>query len=272
MEFDPGKELKITRYACVKEEDLDLSELVNLSMEQLKAKENISIEKEKELFSKIESGISEWQKQAKETIRLRKAQEYLRTLPVHHTFNQWVENANDWYELSNMVYKLTYHVSKNTFSRGNGKPPAVRYSLSWSLVFNTPRQPLDYQPGRKIAGQSDKRYMDAAEMERYLQGRIKAYSHLFTEISPPIPEKDKKHFCINGTLMPGYTIESPERLEPDNKEMEDLLSFLSDEDISDEAPELPPDPQPEEKTPEAVWSRNRQQRQRTGRTPQAPAR
>lgn len=272
MEFEPGKELRIFCYANIGEKDLDLSELVKLSLERLKAEEDASIEKEKELFSKIESGISEWQEQAKETIRLRKAQEYLRTLPVHHTSNQWVENANDWYELSNMVYKLTYHVSKNTFSQGYGKPPTVRYSLSWSLVFNTPRKPSDYQSGWKIAGQSDKRYMDVAEMERYLQGRIKAYSHLFTEISPPIPEKDKKHFCINGTLMPGYTIESPERLEPDNKEMEDLLSFLSDEDISGEAPELPPDPQPEEKTPEAVWSRNRQQRQKTGRTPQAPAR
>lgn len=272
MEFDPGKELKISCYANIGENDLDLSELVKLSLERLKAEEDASIGKEKELFSKIESGISEWQEQAKETIRLRKAQEYLRTLPVHHTFNQWVENANDWYELSNMVYKLTCHVSKNTFSQGYGKPPTVCYSLSWSLVFNTPRKPSGYQSGWKIAGQRDKRYMDVAEMERYLQGRIKAYSHLFTEISPPIPEKDKKHFYINGTLMPGYTIESPEQLEPDNRAMEDLLSFLSNEDISGEASELPPDPQPEEKTPEAVWSRNRQQRQRTGRTPQAPTR
>lgn len=272
MEFEPGKQLRIFCYANVREKDLNLAELVKLSLEQLKAEEGISTEKEKELFGKVESCIHEWEKQAEETIRLRKAQEYLRTLPVRHTFNQWVENANDWYELSNMVYKLTYHTSKNTFSQGNGKPPAVRYSLSWSLVFNTPRKPLDYQSGWKIAGQSDKRYMDEGEMERYLQGRIKAYSHLFTEISPPIPENAKKHFCINGTLMPGYTIESPERLEPDNKEMEDLLSFLSDEDISGEAPELLPDPQPEEKTPEAVWSRNRQQRQRSSRTPQVPAR
>ena len=117
MEFEPGKELRIFCYANIGEKDLDLSELVKLSLERLKAEEDASIGKEKELFGKIESGISEWQEQAKETIRLRKAQEYLRTLPVHHTSNQWVENANDWYELSNMVYKLTYHVSKNTFSQ-----------------------------------------------------------------------------------------------------------------------------------------------------------
>ena len=113
--------------------------------------------------------------------------------------------------------------------------------------------------------------MDKAEMEKYLRGRIKAYSHLFTEISPPIPKKDQKHFLINGTLFKGYTVESPELFEPDKEQVDDLLSLLLEEDISGKALEPPP-AQPEEKTPEAVWSKNRRQRQRSGKTPQPPAR
>ena len=81
-------------------------------------------------------------------------------------------------------------------------------------------------------------------MEKYLQGRIAAYSHLFTEISPPIPEEAQRRFCINGVLLPGYTVETPELTRPDAKNVEDLLSLLDDED-------LPPSPQPEEPEPPA---------------------
>lgn len=170
-----------------------------------------------------------------------------------------------------MVYKMTCSVSKNTIRYGKGKIPTTRWQVSWSLMFNSPRKPMDYRSGWQIAGQHDKCYMDKAEMEKYLRGRIKAYSHLFTEISPPIPKKDQKHFLINGTLFKGYTVESPELFEPDKEQVDDLLSLLLEEDISGKALEPPP-AQPEEKTPEAVWSKNRRQRQRSGKTPQPPAR
>ena len=37
-----------------------------------------------------------------------------------------------------------------------------------------------------LAGQDKKRYTDKAAAEKYLDGRKKAYFHLFAEISPPI--------------------------------------------------------------------------------------
>ena len=43
----------------------------------------------------------------------------------------------------------------------------------------------------KIAGQDRKVFTDKAAMEKYLNGRIKAYDRLFTEISPPIPQPMK---------------------------------------------------------------------------------
>jgi hypothetical protein len=45
-------------------------------------------------------------------------------------------------------------------------------------------------------------------MEKYLNGRIKAYEHLFTDIFPKIPQEYVKFFTVNGLLLPGYTLET----------------------------------------------------------------
>lgn len=65
-------------------------------------------------------------------------------------------------------------------------------------------------------------------MEKYLQGRINAYAHLFKEISPPIPAEHEKRFCVNGVLLPGYTMEAPKRTP--QEVADELLGFLDDED------------------------------------------
>ena len=86
-------------------------------------------------------------------------------------------------------------------------------------------------------------------MDKYLQGRINAYAHLFTEISPPIPKGEEKRFSVNGILLPGYTVEVPE---PTPQEVADsLLDLLDDEDLGlpsqpeeAEPPPAVPPPQP----------------------------
>ena len=70
--------------------------------------------------------------------------------------------------------------------------------------------PLRRGYGERIAGQSQKRYTDKNAAMKYLEGRKKAYSHLFTEISPPVPEQYKDHFTVHGALLPGYTEEGQE--------------------------------------------------------------
>ena len=98
--------------------------------------------------------------------------------------------------------------------------------LSWYLHYNTVRNPTPDLTGDgwQIAGQRDKRFTEKADMERYLQGRIKAYAHLFTEISPPIPKGQEGRFSVNGILLPGYTVEAS--LE---ERVEEMLSFLEDD-------------------------------------------
>lgn len=155
-----------------------------------------------------------------------------------------------------MVYKMTYRIYEGTDYRSDVRPRPVCWELSWYLTFNTPKEPDFSGRGRQIAGQQGKKFKDKAEMEKYLQGRIKAYSHLFTEISPPIPENEQKRFCINGVLLPGYTVEAPVPDRPDEKNVEDLLSLLEDGDMDAL-------PQPEEPAPSPALPSRRQAPKKT---------
>lgn len=101
--------------------------------------------------------------------------------------------------------------------------------------------------GWEIAGQRDKRFTDKAAMEKYLNGRIAAYAHLFTEISPPIPQDQKGRFCVNGVLLPGYTVEAPERTP--QEVADDLLSLLEDGDLPEQSEGGPPSPPSEKAGP-----------------------
>lgn len=271
MSLEPGKELKISYYMGVGLERLNLSGLVTLTPEELRTMEQSSVIKEKEIYGRIEGLISEWKKQAGETIRLRKAQEYLRVPAVRHTSNQWVKGDYDWYEMSNMVYKMTCRVSESTNWRSPQRPRPIYWELTWSLVFNTPQNPDYSGRGRQIAGQSQKRFDDKAALEKYLRGRIKAYAHLFIEISPPIPKEHLRRFCVNGLLLPGYTVDSPEALAPNESAVEELLGFLNDSDLPVDGPEEQP-VQPESVPPEEIWSRHRRQRQETVQKKQASIR
>lgn len=149
-----------------------VAELIQLPREELTTMEEASVAQEKAIFSKFSEIEAEWLKQAAETIAIRKAREYLRALPVEHTSNQWKVNQFGWNVLSNMVYKMSYRVSENKTPDGT----LINCTLSWDIHYNTLQHPTpDYTgDGWKIAGQSDKRFATREEMERYLQGRIKA--------------------------------------------------------------------------------------------------
>ena len=83
----------------------------------------------------------------------------------------------------------------------------VAWYVTWDVYVNSPKQGY----GEKIAGQNQKRYTDKAAAEKYLEGRKKAYSHLFTEISPQIPKQYEHHFTVYGALLPGYRFQNAAR-------------------------------------------------------------
>ena len=130
---------------------------------------------------------------------------------MKHTANKWQDEDNDRHTISNRVYKMSYHVYENTrYDKAAQKSIPYSYTLSWNVYTNSPH---GYGQA-KIAGQDRKVFADRAAMEKYLNGRIKAYEKLFTEISPAIPQEYAEQFKVNGQLLPGYTVEGEEIKQP----------------------------------------------------------
>ena len=159
------------------------------------------------MFDRLKEQAAAWEEQAGRTLFLDKALEYARTLPVTHTANQWEVPDEYRHIRSNMVYQMDYSISENTrYDSAAQKSVPYSWTLRWSLRTNAPGS---YRQA-KIAGQDRKVFASREELDKYLNGRIKAHEHYFTEISPAIPKEYADYFKVNGCLLPGYTIEGEE--------------------------------------------------------------
>ena len=233
----PGCEIEVSAHIYPNKADQRVAELVKLSRTELIALENASAAREEAIFAQFSELEKQWLKQAAETVAIRQAKQYLNVLSVNHTFNQWKQDQYENYEISNMVYKMTYRIYEQTrYDRALQKSVTTAWELSWNIHYNTVHHPDPDMTGSgwQIAGQSRKRFVKKEDMEKYLNGRIAAYAHLFTEISPPIPSGQKGRFCVNGVLLPGYTVEVPVE-----ERAEELLSFLDDDPFPAKAPASP---------------------------------
>ena len=205
--LEPASTMRIERRIYFESGKADLSELVKLPLAELLSLRAESAAAEQEIFDRLKEQAAAWEEQAGRTLFLDKALEYARTLPVTHTANQW--EAPDEYRhiRSNMVYQMSYSISENT-RYDSAAQTSIPYSwtLRWSLYTNAPRG----NPLKKIAGQERKVFASREELDKYLNGRIKAHDHYFTEISPAIPKEYADCFKVNGCLLPGYTIEGEE--------------------------------------------------------------
>ena len=208
--LDPADSMRIERNIYFEEQTADLSGLTALPLEQLQALREEYAAAEQAAFEALQEQAATWDEQAGKTLAIDKAIEYVRTPEATHTANQW--EATDYGKhISNRVYQMRYHISENTrYDREKEKSIPYSWTLSWSIYTNSPH---NYGQA-KIAGQERKVFADKAAMEKYLNGRIKAYQHLFTEVSPPIPPEYAEHFKVNGQLLPGYAIEGEERAQP----------------------------------------------------------
>ena len=203
--------MRIERTIYFEAKKTDISTFTALTVEQLQAMREESAAAEQTIFETLQVQAAAWEEQAGKTLFLDKAIEYARTPAAAHTANQWEQPDEYRHVRSNMVYKMDYRISENTrYDKASGQSIPYSYTLSWSVHTNSP----DGYNQAKIAGQDRKVFADKAAMEKYLNGRIKAYSHLFTELSPPIPPEYAQHFRVNGVLLPGYTVEGEEPEQP----------------------------------------------------------
>lgn len=213
--LQPAENMRIERTIYFSE-GADISGLAALPLERLRAMREESAAAEQVIYDKLREASAEWEEQAGQTLLFDKAIEYARTPTVKHTSNQW-EAEEYHHAISNMVYQMNYHIYENTrYDRETKQSVPYSWSLTWSVRTNSP----DGYRQARIAGQDRKVFADKAAMEKYLNGRIKAYSHLFTEISPPIPQEYAQQFKVNGQLLPGYTIEGEEPKQADHAAVE----------------------------------------------------
>ena len=206
-DLEPASTMRIERRIYFESGKADLSEAVKLPLAELLSLRAESAAAEQEVFDRLKEQAAAWEEQAGRTLFLDKALEYARTLPVAHTANQW--EAPDEYRhiRSNMVYQMDYSISENTrYDSAAQKSVPYSWTLRWSLRTNAPGS---YRQA-KIAGQDRKVFASREELDKYLNGRIKAHDHYFTEISPAIPKEYADCFKVNGCLLPGYTIEGEE--------------------------------------------------------------
>lgn len=230
--LNPGVELEISGHVWHGENKTGVAELVALSVDELRQLEKDSMEKEDKIFQAMCDLLPDWTAQADMTVSIRDAMTYLKTRPVEHTANQWITKDSSVHEISNMVYKMTWRVYERTrWNRATQRSDVEAWELSWYVTFNTVQNPDSTHSGRQIAGQSGKVFKDKADMDKYLQGRIAAYAHLFTELSPPIPKGQESRFSVNGVLLPGYAVEVT---------VDDLLAYLDENDGKETPTPLPP--------------------------------
>lgn len=203
-----GSSIKLEHSIYV--DETDMSDLVSKPLEKLQAMRDGSVAKEKTAFEKVRQAAQNWEKQAAVTRQYDRAIEYLKVPEVEHSSNKWVKAKDefDYNRISNRVYKMSYRI----YERSSYRTDAKKYDVRWDIYTNRPQSQSSY----RVAGQ-ERVCSTREEAEKYIQGRIKAYSHLFAEISPPIPKELEKSFMVYGQLLPGYITEEMQKAQEAEK-------------------------------------------------------
>lgn len=161
----------------------------NLSLQECRELLNKAREAEENAYEDVRVAAKNWESAALQVVCYEKIIKWLKTTPPKHTANKWVKDENDVYECSNMVYTMTYQISEYK-----------TFNVRWSIYTTR----INYEnPIYKIAAQ-ERKFKTLEEAEKYIQGRIRAYSHLFAEISPLVPEEYTNAFKVSGLLIKGY--------------------------------------------------------------------
>ena len=204
--LETAETMRIERRIYFEAKDREIAPYASLPIAQLLSMRSESAAAEQAIFDDLKERAAAWEEQAGRTLLLDKTLEYVRTPHVQHTANEWQTTEHNRHIRSNRVYQMNYYIYENTrYDKEAQKSIPYSWTLTWSVRTNSPSRTQ-----AKIAGQDRKVFTDKAAMEKYLNGRIKAYDRLFTEISPPIPQEYAEYFKVNGMLMPDYIIEGEE--------------------------------------------------------------
>jgi hypothetical protein len=134
-----------------------------------------------------------------------------RAILLDGTMNKWTGDPKvgcirEYEEIKNMVYKMHFRVYTRTQYISSRKESAVlNYEVSWAVGFNSDTLNSNYCS----TIQGVKRTFKADEYEtmlKYIEGRKKAYKHLFLESRPQIPADKKEVAMLHDVLLEGFRI------------------------------------------------------------------
>ena len=221
--LEEGSKIKLEHTVYLNPNDADLLPFVQCSTKELQSLRKLSVAREQETFYELKKVAAVWEQRASETMLIDRAIEYLKTPEIEHTENKWVKDRYADEKISNRVYQMSVNVYEDsTYDRQTQQCIPTAWYVTWDVGVHTPKHGW----GKAIAVQRQKRYTDKDAALKYIEGRKKAYAHLFTEISPPIPQEYAEHFKVNGVLLPGYTIEGQEPITTNRTAIE-VLNELS---------------------------------------------
>ena len=190
--LQPGATLKIERSITMDLNAPDLTPFTKTDIQELENMRKISVAAEQEIFDGLNVPLSKWERQAALTKLIDRAIEYLKTSEIEHTGNKWVKDRYADEKISNRVYQMSASIYEDcTYDRQTQQRIPTAWYVTWNVGVHTPKQGW----GKAIAGQRQKRYTDKEAALKYIEGRKKAYAHLFTEVSPPIPQE---YIGVNG--------------------------------------------------------------------------
>ena len=204
----PGHKAKI-EHTVYSGDESDFSDLLKLTVGDISALKEKNIAQEQAAYKKAIDALKDWEVLAANTRKYEKVLDYKSAPEASHTSNKWEKDGSDRFTISNKVYKMTYNICERSSWRNN----TTRCDVRWHIFTNRPYPQISY----KVAGQ-ERVCATREEAEKYIQGRIKAYSHLFTEISPPIPKDLEKSFMVHGHLLPGYVTEEMQKAAAEKSE------------------------------------------------------
>lgn len=130
--------------------------------------------------------------------------------PVESTHNKWAPNSpmspNEGMTCSNATYVMRYHLMTQTrWDTQQQENVPYAWYVTWWISMQNPVH-CSNRSGQ-IAGQDRKRFSSEKAAINYIQGRVRAYEHLFREEFPPVPKEWASNFRYLGMLLPGYRME-----------------------------------------------------------------
>lgn len=231
-----GSQINVQRQIIYHGDNADFTPFLEVPHKELEKRLKDSIAEEKKVFNDTQEKLKAWDGHGAQTLLLKKAIEYLKTPTVEHTTNEWKQGKDGTWEISNLVYKMTFKIKKN----------GDEWKLAWELQYTAPGlskdhyyYPSDTTPRKRIEYEGSKKYKTKEGAQKYVQGKFDQYISCFEALSPPVPVQVKSLFCVNGQLLQGYSVASPEVKKQKEPTLDDLLSCLGDEDVAPTAAPTP---------------------------------